>query len=237
MVNDEVGGFLLVDKEKGYTSFDVCNKLKHKFKFRKVGHNGTLDPNATGLMIIGVNSYTKLLFKLNYNIKEYIATILFGMESKTYDITGEVFNECKFVDVNESEIDNAINSLKNIKTQIPPMYSAIKVNGKKLYDLAREGIEIELKPREIEIYNIKRLTDIYLDNGFKCMKITMTVSSGFYVRSFVRDLGELLKLPCLLKDLIRTKNGKFNLTDAKKIDEITINDIIHNIRLDDNIDS
>ena len=222
----DISGFLLINKEKNYTSFDVCNKLKHKFKFKKVGHNGTLDPIATGLMVIGVNKATKSLFKIENNTKEYLATIIFGKESKTLDVSGEIFNINKNVDVKINELDNAINILKSRKTQIPPMYSAIKVNGKKLYELARNGVEIDLKPRGVKIYNITRTTEIYEDeDGFKCVNISMTVSPGFYVRSLVRDIGEILQKSCTLKDLTRAKNGDYKLEDSKKIDEVTLDDI------------
>ena len=223
---NELSGFLLIDKEKGYTSFDVCNKIKHRFRFKKVGHNGTLDPNATGLMLVGVNKATKLLFKLNTNIKEYLATIVFGKKSDTFDVDGDITFFNKDINISEEMIDECINVLKNKKTQIPPIYSAIKVKGQKSYELARKGISIELDPRSVEIYDINRSTKLYLDEYmFKCVEIDMTVSAGFYVRSFVRDLSELLKIPCLLKDLRRVRNGNYYLKNAKKIDEITIGDL------------
>lgn len=222
----DISGFILIDKEKGYTSFDVCNKLKHKFKFKKVGHNGTLDPIATGLMIIGVNKATKSLFKLNNSTKEYITTIVFGKDSKTLDISGEIFNINRDIDIKVNELDDAIDILKSRDTQIPPMYSAIKINGKKLYQLARNGIEIDLKPRDVRIYDIARTTEIYEDeDGFKCVNITMNVSPGFYVRSFVRDIGQILQATCVLKDLKRTRNCDYKVEDAKKIDEVTLDDI------------
>lgn len=219
-------GFLLVDKEKGYTSFDVCNKLKHKFKLKKVGHNGTLDPNATGLMIVAVNSATKLLNNLNCNDKQYIATILFGKESNTLDSEGEILKDEKNIEITENDIDNVLNILKDQEQQIPPMFSAIKVNGKKLCDLARKNITLDLQPRSIKIYNLQRLTDIYLsEDNYKKVDILLTVSKGFYVRSFVRDMCELLKIPGLLQDLRRTKNGDYDIKNAKKIDEINESDI------------
>lgn len=219
-------GFLLVDKEKGYTSFDVCNKLKHKFKLKKVGHNGTLDPNATGLMIVAVNSATKQLNNLNCNDKQYIATILFGKESNTLDSEGEILKDDKNIEINENDIDNVLNILKNQEQQIPPMFSAIKLHGKKLCDLARKNITLELQPRSIKIYNSQRLTDIYLsEDNYKLVDILLTVSKGFYVRSFVRDMCNILKIPGLLQDLRRTKNGDYDIKNAKKIDEINEYDI------------
>ena len=220
-----INGFLLIDKEKGYTSFDVCNKLKHKFKFKKVGHNGTLDPNATGLMVIGVNDSTKLLFKLDDSKKEYIASVLFGMSSKTLDIEGEIISKNLDVNVDYDSLVEAINILKAEKEQIPPMFSAIKVNGNKLYDLARKNINIELEPRAVEIFDISVVSDFYYESGFQCVDIKMSVSKGFYVRSFVRDLCKILDCDGLLFNLRRTKNGIFDVKNAKKIDIVTLDDI------------
>lgn len=219
-------GFFLIDKEKGYTSFDVCNKLKHKFKLKKVGHNGTLDPNATGLMIVAVNSATKLLNNLNCNDKEYIATILFGKESNTLDPQGEILKDDKNITITENDIDNVLNILKDQEQQVPPMFSAIKVNGKKLCNLARKNITLDLQPRPIKIYNLKRISNIYYSSdNYPQVDILLTVSKGFYVRSFVRDMCELLKIPGLLQDLRRTKNGIYSINNAKKINDINESDI------------
>lgn len=219
-------GFFLIDKEKGYTSFDVCNKLKHKFKLKKVGHNGTLDPNATGLMIVAVNSATKLLNNLNCNDKEYIATILFGKESNTLDPQGEILKDDKNIKITENDIDNVLNLLKDQEQQVPPMFSAIKVNGKKLCDLARKNITLELQPRPIKIYKIQRLSGIYYSSdNYPQVDILLTVSKGFYVRSFVRDICNILKIPGLLQDLRRTKNGIYSIENAKKINDIDESDI------------
>jgi len=219
-------GFLLIDKEKGYTSFDVCNKLKRKFKLKKVGHNGTLDPNATGLMIVAVNSSTKQLNNLNCNDKQYIATILFGKESNTLDSQGEILKDDKNIKITENDIDNVLNILKDQEQQIPPMFSAIKVNGKKLCDLARKNITLDLQPRSIKIYKIQRLSNIYYSSdNYPQVDILLTVSKGFYVRSFVRDMCNILKVSGLLQDLRRTKNGIYSIENAKKINDIDESDI------------
>lgn len=224
---NNIDGFLLIDKEKGYTSFDVCNKIKKKFNFSKVGHNGTLDPNATGLMIIGINKATKYLFKLENDNKEYIATILFGMSSDTEDICGKIIKTVQNIDIDISNIDTILNKMKSQTTQIPPLYSAIKINGIRSCDLIRKkNIYSNLKPREIKIYNLERVTDIYVFNEYKCIDIKMHVSKGFYVRSFVRDLSNILQIPCLLKDLRRIKNGDYDVNNAKKINDLDIIDII-----------
>jgi len=219
-------GFFLIDKEKGYTSFDVCNKLKHKFKLKKVGHNGTLDPNATGLMIVAVNKATKLLNNLNCNDKEYIATILFGKESNTLDPQGGILKDDKNIKITENNIDNVLTLLKNQEQQVPPMFSAIKVNGKKLCDLARKNITLDIPPRPIKIYNLKRISNIYYSSdNYPQVDILLTVSKGFYVRSLVRDMCNILKIPGLLQDLRRTKNGIYSINNAKKINDINESDI------------
>ena len=221
-------GFFLIDKEVGYTSFDVCNKLKHRFKFKKVGHNGTLDPNATGLMIVAINNSTKDLNKLICNDKEYIATILFGKESNTLDPEGEIISKDKNINITEDDIDKCLNILKNQTEQIPPMFSAIKINGKKLYDLARKNMTLDIPPRPIEIYELKRISNLYKseDDFFK-VDILLHVSKGFYVRSFVRDMCNHLNISGLLQDLRRTKNGIYSIDNAKKINEITLDDLFN----------
>ena len=221
-------GFFLIDKEKGYTSFDVCNKLKHKFKLKKVGHNGTLDPNATGLMIVAINNSTKDLSKLICNNKEYIATILFGKESNTLDSDGEIIIKTKEINFTEDDIDKILNILGDQTQQIPPMYSAIKINGKKLCNLARKNIIIDLPPRPVEVYTMKRISNIYKsEDYFFKVDILLNVSKGYYVRSFVRDMCKYLNCSGLLQDLRRTKNGIYSVDNAKKIDDISLDDIFN----------
>ena len=131
--NENYNGFLLINKEKGYTSFDVCNKIKHKFNFKKVGHNGTLDPNATGLMIIGINKATKYLFKINNDKKEYIATILFGISTDSEDMCGKIINITKEISINIDIIYNAINELKTknkqLEGKIEKLERILRING------------------------------------------------------------------------------------------------------------
>lgn len=215
-------GFIILDKPKGITSFSACNKLKRKLNLDKTGHNGTLDPNATGLMIIGCNRALKLMKLINEHDKEYIAKIKFGKTSKTLDYDSDVLDG-KLNDFNKDELLDKINYLKNQTEQIPPMTSAIKINGKKLYEYQREGKEIELEKRPIKIYDIELLS---YDKTNKECDIRLFVSKGFYVRSFARDLGELLNSDAIIKELRRTKIDNIDISKSKKLEEINENDII-----------
>ena len=215
-------GFIFVDKEKEITSFQVCNKIKWKLKLNKTGHNGTLDPNATGLMIVAVNKATKLMKYINEHNKEYVATIKFGKTSQTLDYDSDVFDG-KLNKFNKDELLNAISKLKEERYQLPPMTSAIKVNGKKLYEYQRQGIEVEVEKREIKINDIELIS--FDDNNYLC-DIRLNVSKGFYVRSFARDLGILLNSDAIIKELRRTKIENYDVSNAKKLDEIEENDII-----------
>ena len=215
-------GFILVDKEKNITSFSVCNKLKWKLNLNKTGHNGTLDPNATGLMVVATNKATKLMKYINEHNKEYITVIKFGKTSETLDYDSTVLDG-KLNKFNKEELLNAINNLKNEEYQLPPMTSAIKINGKKLYEYQRENKEIEIPKRKIKINDIELIN--FDDINFEAT-IRLNVSKGFYVRSFARDLGLLLDSDCIVKELRRTKIENLDVSNAKRIDDINELDII-----------
>lgn len=217
-------GFILVDKPKGMTSLDVCMKLKRTLHLDKCGHSGTLDPNTTGILVVAINRATKLLKLINEHDKEYIATISFGYDSTTLDFDGEI---TKNISMNFSlnDLKNALIELCSMNSQVPPMTSAIKVNGKKLYEYQRKGITLELEPREVKIYDYEILSDLRLTDGHLEFDIKLNVSKGFYVRSFARDLGRMLGGCAILKDLRRTFAGDFNVIDSKKLDVITEDDI------------
>ncbi len=218
-------GFLLIDKEKNISSFNTDSKIKKLFETKKVGHAGTLDPNATGLLILGVGKATKLLRFIENKNKEYIVEILFGKESDTYDIDGNIIKE---IDMNFSldELKEKIEILKNKDTQIPPMTSAIKVNGKKLLDYQRQGKSIEIKERSAKIYDIEVLS-FKKENNYLISEIRLNVSKGFYVRSFVHDLGLLLNGCALAKNLRRTKIGDISIINSKKVEDIKKEDLIN----------
>ena len=217
-------GFLLIDKEKNITSFGVCNKIKRKLNINKIGHNGTLDPNTTGLMICAVNRATKLLKLINEHDKEYIARITFGLDSDTLDFESDL-REIK-TDVSLDKIKEGLDYLKNQDSQIPPMTSNVKINGKKLIDYQRKNIEVEVKPRAVKLYDYEILSDlIYIDNHYE-IDIKLMVSKGYYVRALARDLGKYLGGSAILHELRRTKMNEYDVKSAKKIDELSSSDII-----------
>lgn len=221
---DIMDGFILVDKPKGMTSLDVCMKLKRSLKLNKCGHSGTLDPNTTGILVVAVNRATKLLKLINEHDKEYIATIVFGLDSDTLDVDGNITNNID-MEFTFEELKEKVAQLSKEKTQIPPMTSAIKINGKKLYEYQRKGIEIEVQPRGINIYDYEILSDLRRVDNHLEIDIRLNVAKGFYVRSFARDLGKALGGVAILKELRRTFAGEFKVVDSKPLDSITIDDI------------
>ena len=218
-------GFLLVDKPKGITSFSLCNKIKYSLNLDKIGHSGTLDPNASGLMLVAVNRATKLLKLFNYDEKAYLATIAIGLDSDTLDMDSKNITKVK-MNVTLDSIKEALITLKNKKTQIPPMTSAIKVNGKKLYEYQRNNIEVELKEREVQLLDYEIKSDLILKDDIYFIDIYLHVSKGYYIRSLARDLGELLNGKAILKDLRRILIGNFNVNNAVKLDDVNETNII-----------
>ena len=209
-----INGIINVYKEKGFTSHDVVAKLRGILKQKKIGHTGTLDTDATGVLPVCLGNATKLCDMLTDKSKEYVATMRLGFCTDTQDVSGEVL-QTKEVLVTEEEVEKAILSFVGPYNQVPPMYSALKVNGKKLYELAREGIEIERKARNVEIFEIE-IMNISLPD------ITMRVhcSKGTYIRTLCHDIG--MKLGCFgtMLTLERTKVAAFLLENAYKLSEI-----------------
>ncbi len=207
-------GILNVYKEKGFTSHDVVAKLRGILRQRKIGHTGTLDPDAEGVLPICLGSATKLCDMLTDTSKTYQTTMLLGCVTDTQDISGKILCE-KEVSVTEEEVRNVILSFVGQYDQIPPMYSAKKINGKKLYELAREGKELERPACQVEIYSIT-IDKIQLP------KITMTVScsKGTYIRTLCHDIGAKLSCGACMTELLRTRVSIFSLEKAKKLSEI-----------------
>ncbi len=218
-------GFLVVDKEKGFTSFDVCNKIKHKFYNSHVGHTGTLDPNATGVLVVAVGKACKTLNLMEEKDKEYLCEIEFGRSYDTIDPTGKLLSESD-KEVKIEDIEKAIDKLKLATTQLPPKFSALKVNGKRAYDLARSGKEFELEKRPIKIFDISVASPLTKKDNCYYISIKLKVSKGFYVRSFVRDLAKMLNVDANMFNLCRLSSGVFNIDKAKKLDELTEADFI-----------
>ena len=217
----KVDGIVIVDKEQGYTSNDVVQIIKKKFG-EKVGHTGTLDPMATGVLPILIGKGTLLSKYLINHDKIYVATLRLGIKTDTGDITGDVIKEKK-VDESILEKENVLKVLEEVKgeqEQIPPMYSAIKVNGKKLYEYARKGLTIDIQPRIINIYSTELLN---IDSDNKEIQFRVKCSKGTYIRTLCEKIAELLKTVGTMSSLKREKVGEFDISQALKIDEINDN--------------
>lgn len=214
-------GIILINKEKGCTSHDVVNKVKHIFN-EKVGHTGTLDPNATGLLPILVGKGTKISAYLINHDKEYEVTLKLGIKTDTADSEGKVIDE-QNVDnsiMQSEKIVKVLDSFIGKQMQTPPIYSAIKINGKKLYEYARKNIEVEIEPRQIEIFSIQ-LDEINEDEKIICF--TVKCSKGTYIRSLCEDIAERLGTIGYMKELNRVKVGIFDIKNGIKIEELENN--------------
>lgn len=214
-----MNGILLINKEKGYTSRDVVNLVGKHFHTKKVGHTGTLDPMAEGLLMICVGTGTKLVEVLTQDVKEYNATITLGMETDTLDMEGNIL---KSIDVRKTkeEIEEALRKLTGTYLQEVPLYSAIKKDGKKLYEYAREGKTVELPKREVTIFSLNLIQDIQYENGKTIFQIQTKVSKGTYIRSLVRDIAHELNTIGTMTSLTRTKIGSFSLEQAYSLKEL-----------------
>lgn len=210
---------IVVNKDKDYTSRDVVNVIGKIFNTKKVGHTGTLDPLATGVLIVCMNKALKVVDLITASDKEYIAKVVLGIDTDTLDITGNIINECK-TDVNVDMVKSVLNSFVGKSIQEVPKYSAVKVNGKKLYEYARNGIDVELPKREIQIFDIELISDIDIVDGHQEFSFRVKVSKGTYIRSLIRDIG--IKLGCFacMKELTRTKQGKFSIDESYTLNDI-----------------
>ncbi len=207
-------GLLVVDKERGFTSFDVVAKLRGMLKEKKIGHSGTLDPDATGLLLILLGKATKALPYLKNHDKTYRATLYLGRTTDTYDASGNVTGSCDKI-VSDEQIIETILSFKGKQKQLPPMSSAKKINGKKLYELAREGKEVERKEADIEIY------DLEVKNvAFPRVEICVSCSSGTYIRSLIHDIGQKLGTGAYMESLRRTMASGYDISDSHTLEEI-----------------
>lgn len=218
-------GILLINKSEGYSSRYVDDLIKKKFNFKKTGHLGTLDPFAEGLLIIAVNKATKLLPFIEDLKKEYICELKFGILTDTFDKTGKILENKAINSFDEDDIKRTFDNILKLEEQIPPIYSAIKYNGKKLYEYAlkKENIELEKFKRKIKIYSIELLNFTNNSLRFKCL-----VSKGTYIRSLAIEIAKQLNNNiCYVDYLCRTSIGQFNLNSAKKIEEISIENLIN----------
>ena len=211
-----MNGILLINKPIDYTSRDVVNKVSKILNTKKIGHTGTLDPIATGLLVLTIGNATKVSELITGYNKEYIVTFKFGMETDTLDITGNKLFESNN-QVNKEVLLEVLKKYKGKVIQEVPKYSAIKIDGKKLYEYARNNIDIELPKREINIYELELLE--YSDE----IKLRCKVSKGTYIRSLIRDIGRELNTYATMTSLIRTKQGDFNLKNSFTIQDIENN--------------
>ena len=207
-------GIINVYKEKGFTSFDVVAKLRGILRTKKIGHTGTLDPDAEGVLPVCIGRATKVCDILTDKDKVYEAVMLLGVETDTQDTSGEILRE-RPVEASEDAVREAILSFVGDYAQVPPMYSALKVNGKKLYELAREGKTIERKARNVQILSIE-----ILEMNLPRVRMSVHCSKGTYIRTLCNDIGEKLGCGGCMEKLLRTKVGIFELKDTLKLSEI-----------------
>lgn len=212
-------GFLLLNKSKDWTSFDVCKKLSHKFSLEKIGHNGTLDPFATGLLLIAFGDATKLLSFMENDKKTYIAKLVLGKKTSTADLTGEIIEEKQISPIDKDTTKKVLTSLLGNQKQIPPMTSAIHVDGRKLYELAHEGKIVERKARDIFIHELQLLK--LEDNA---ITFKATVSKGTYIRTLGETIAEKLNNVGYLETLERVQIGDFKIENAKPIESVSMDD-------------
>ena len=208
---------ILIDKPKGITSFDVIRRLRKQTGIRKMGHAGTLDPLATGLMIIGVNEGTKMMDQFLKLDKTYDAEILLGTRTDTGDLEGEVLEVRDVYDVEEDYVEEVLNNFHGVFEIPVPKYSAIKKAGKPLYAYAREGIDVDAPVKPMKVYKSKFLGLEEVEEGF-LLKVRFDVASGVYIRSLVEYLGGFLDVPATLANLRRIRIGDFDIKSAKKLE-------------------
>ena len=215
-------GILIVNKPSGITSRDVVNIVGKTLNTKKVGHTGTLDPMATGVLVLCLGNALKVCELITANDKEYIAKVILGIETETLDTTSPIINTKK-TNITKEEIEKVLNSFKGSYIQEVPKYSAVKINGKKLYEYAREGKEIELPKKMVTIYDIQLVSDITYYNDTTTFYIKTTVSKGTYIRSLIRDIGYKLNTYGCMDSLERTRQGIFNIDNSYTLEEIKNN--------------
>ena len=215
-------GIIIINKPKGFTSHDIVNMLRKALNIKKIGHTGTLDPNATGVLPILIGNATKISKYLVEHDKEYIATVCFGQKTTTGDVEGEVLEKDENIDdklknISSKDLEKVLKSFLGKQKQIPPKFSSIKVNGKKAYVYARDGQEVELKARDIEIYDISLID---YNNHKKELIFKVSCSKGTYIRSLCEDIAKKIGTLGYLKDLTRTKVDKFSIEDSVSLEQI-----------------
>ncbi len=217
MAKEDLNGLIIINKPTNMTSRDVVNILCKKLQTKSIGHIGTLDPIATGVLVCLIGKYTKLTNILMNHDKEYIASFKLGLLTDTLDITGKILKEDSY-NINKEKVERVLNSFIGSYNQEVPIYSAVKINGKKLYEYARQNEQIDLPKREVIIYSLDLLS---IEDGI--ITIKTKVSKGTYIRSLIRDIGIKLETNATMTSLKRTKLGNFNLEDAYSLEDIDNN--------------
>lgn len=218
---EQINGIILVNKPEGWTSQDVLSKLKRHFHIDKIGHAGTLDPLATGVLVVLLGTSTKLSDYLLSDEKEYECEILIGKSSDTEDITGTILETKKVTKI--ENVDKVLEELKGVLEQEPPMYSSVRYNGRKLYELARDGMVVEREKRKIEIRNLKRISDIKYEDDCCSFSFKSLVSKGTYIRTLCVEIGLRLGYPALMTKLKRVKSGQFSIDDCYELTDVLNN--------------
>jgi tRNA pseudouridine55 synthase len=218
-----LNGFYLVDKEKNMTSYDVVHQMKKKLNMKKIGHTGTLDPDTEGLLVIAVGRATKFIpIVSDDKVKRYRATVKLGIDTDTQDISGVVLEEASVPVITEEKLNDCLAKFLGVQSQFPPIYSAKKVDGMRLYEYARNDLEVEIKAQTIEVFDIKLVEQINNEEFvFEC-----SVSKGTYVRSLIVDIAKELGTLGTMSDLVRFETDGFSLSDAKKLDDLDVDDIL-----------
>lgn len=214
-----IDGLLCVNKPKGYTSHDVVQRVRRLLGTKKIGHAGTLDPDATGLLILAIGRATKLIQYLQEVPKTYIAEWTGGISTDTEDASGRVLERVEGLHLDLQEVKEAFASFIGSYEQVPPMYSAVKVKGKRLYEIAREGESIAREPRRVTIYDLS-IIEPHLDQDPPRILFEVTCSKGTYIRTLCTDIGKKLGVPSHMSSLIRMKNGGFHLSDSHTLEEL-----------------
>ena len=208
-------GVIVIRKEKGFTSHDVVAKLRGILHMKKIGHTGTLDPDAEGVLPVALGKATRLVDMITDKEKTYEAVMRLGVVTDTQDMSGTVLSQTTELSVTEEELCTVVSSFVGDYMQVPPMYSALKVNGKKLYELAREGKTVERKPRPVRFYEIE-----ILDISFPLVRFRVTCSKGTYIRTLCNDIGEKLGCGGAMEELLRTQSGNFTLEESMTLSQV-----------------
>ncbi len=224
-------GIILINKPSGWTSFDVVNKIKHILKTTKVGHLGTLDPMATGVLMVTIGKATKLFDLMQEKTKTYIAKFKFGELTDTLDSTGTIIDTTDIIP-SRNDIISKLNEFVGAIEQIPPKFSAKSINGKRAYDLARENVDFSLKPCRVMIHSLN-----FIDFTNDILTLKIVCGSGTYIRAIGRDIASILNSYATMTSLVRTDIGRFNINNCKDITSLNMENILESIhRIDDILD-